>query len=243
MRALSASDIISTWERGIGLHPVDQALVLLSAACPSLAPEQLASLAIGRRDASLLRLRESIFGPTATSTATCPQCSEALEFTVRTTDWVADPAPDRGAPYELAQDGLALKFRLLDSTDLRTLAACPNVVAARRLLQDRCVLEVSRDGVRIACESLSEQETAHLASHMAECDPLADVALDLECAICNHGWSVAFDIASFLWHEIDALAKRLLGEVHTLARFYGWSETDILALSPARRNYYLERAS
>jgi len=243
MRALSASEMISTWERGSGRHAVDQALVLLSAACPSLAPEQLASLAIGDRDACLLRLRESIFGPTATGTARCPQCSEDLEFTVQTTDWVADPELDRGAPYGLVQDGLALKFRLPDSTDLRALVACPNVAVARRLLQDRCVLEVSRDGMGIACEALSEQEAAQLASHMAQCDPLAGIALDLECAVCGHDWSIAFDIASFLWHEIDACAKRLLGEVHTLARFYCWSETDILALSTARRNYYLELTS
>ena len=242
MRALSASEIIGAWERGIGRHPVDQALVLLSAACPSLAPEQLAAFTIGHRDACLLRLREAIFGPGASSTARCPHCSEALEFTVRTTDLVADP-PDRGVRYELVEGGLALKFRLPDSTDLRAIVACPNVVAARRLLRDRCVLEVSRDGTENASDALSEQETAQLASLVAQCDPLADITLDLTCAVCGQGWSVAFDIASFLWHEINALAKRLLGEVHTLARFYGWSETDILALSPARRNYYLEQAS
>jgi hypothetical protein len=242
MRTPSASEIISLWERGFGRHPVDQALVLLSAACPTLALEQLSSLAIGGRDACLLRLREAIFGPDATSTARCPHCAEALEFTVRTIDLLASP-PDQEAPYELVQDGLTLKFRLPDSTDLRAIVSYPDVGAARRQLLYRCVLEASRDGTRIACEALSEQETAQLASHMAQCDPQADITLDLDCAACGWGWSVAFDIAIFLWHEIDALAKRLLGEVHTLAQFYGWSESDILALSSARRNFYLEQAS
>ena len=36
---------------------------------------------------------------------------------------------------------------------------------------------------------------------------------------------------------------RILREVHTLAAAYGWSEAEILALSPARRRVYLELAA
>ncbi len=35
-------------------------------------------------------------------------------------------------------------------------------------------------------------------------------------------------------------AERLLREVHTLARAYGWSEGAILELGSARRERYLE---
>ena len=45
---------------------------------------------------------------------------------------------------------------------------------------------------------------------------------------------------SFLWTEIEAWAWRMLSDVHTLARAYGWGERDILALSPTRRQFYLE---
>jgi hypothetical protein len=31
-----------------------------------------------------------------------------------------------------------------------------------------------------------------------------------------------------------------LREVHTLAWAYGWREADILAMSPARRQFYIE---
>ncbi len=53
-------------------------------------------------------------------------------------------------------------------------------------------------------------------------------------------FSVAFDIVSFLWNELNAWAIRTLREVHILASAYGWSETDILAMSPWRRQFYLE---
>jgi hypothetical protein len=35
-------------------------------------------------------------------------------------------------------------------------------------------------------------------------------------------------------------ARSLLAEVHSLARAYGWTESEILALSPQRRSTYLE---
>ena len=75
---------------------------------------------------------------------------------------------------------------------------------------------------------------------MAECDPQAEVLIDMECPDCGHRWQMLFDIAAFLWTEIAVAAKRLLREVHTLARAYGWREADILSLSAARRQFYIE---
>ncbi len=51
----------------------------------------------------------------------------------------------------------------------------------------------------------------------------------------------AFDVGGFLWEEIDVRARRLLDEVHALARSYCWSERQILELSETRRRAYLER--
>ena len=46
-----------------------------------------------------------------------------------------------------------------------------------------------------------------------------------------------------LWAELEAVARRLAMEVHTLASAYGWSESEILSLSDARRRLYLEMVS
>ena len=75
---------------------------------------------------------------------------------------------------------------------------------------------------------------------MAMLDPQADVQIDADCPSCGHRWREPFDIVTFLWTEVSALARRLLADVHDLASAYHWSERDILALSPARRNAYLE---
>jgi hypothetical protein len=47
------------------------------------------------------------------------------------------------------------------------------------------------------------------------------------------------DAGVLLWDEIDARARALLAEVHTLASAYGWSEGEILSLGAARRASYL----
>jgi hypothetical protein len=58
--------------------------------------------------------------------------------------------------------------------------------------------------------------------------------------MCTYSWHAAFDIATYLATEVHTWASRQLREVHDLARAYGWSEAEILAMSPTRRRAYLE---
>ena len=108
------------------------------------------------------------------------------------------------------------------------------------LLVRRCVSQALRDGTEVTVETLPEMVITALSTRIAESDPQAEVQLDLTCPSCAHRWQLTFDIVSFFWMEISAQAKRLLREVHILARAYSWREADILSLSPARRQFYLE---
>ena len=82
-----------------------------------------------------------------------------------------------------------------------------------------------------------------LESRMAQADPQANIQLALGCPACGHSWLALFDIVGFFWREIDTWARRVLRDIHTLALAYGWSEAEILALSPWRRQFYLEMVS
>lgn len=239
MQRLSASQTIGLWERGSGQHPVDRALTLLAAACPDLAPVQLAEFGIGRRDRCLLEFRETIFGSTLDVNSTCPHCAENVEFSLRTEDLKMDPAQGEDA-RELEEAGIAIRYRLLNHSDMAAVARRAGEGEARRVLLKRCVLEANRGGAPVSSEELPEPLVSRLAARLAEGDPQADLVLDLHCAACDYRWKVQFDISTFLWTEIDVFAKRLLAEVHTLARSYCWSEADILAMSSARRRFYLE---
>jgi hypothetical protein len=125
-----------------------------------------------------------------------------------------------------------------------SVAACEDAREGRMMLARRCLLGARRGEPRAEPvelpDELPEQLMSELAARMIEHDPQAEVLLDLDCPACGHSWLVVFDIASFLWGEISALARRLLRDVHSLARAYGWSESDILSMSDARRQFYLE---
>jgi hypothetical protein len=239
MRPLSAHDLLKVWEVGEDQSPVDRALTILAAACPEMTRDELAALSVGQRDARLLGLRERTSGPKLNCFAECPQCAERLEFDVAIADLRVAAEPDEGT-WELVAENFVLGFRLPDSRDLAAAAGCRDQSAARDLLVQRCVLHASRDGVPIACNDLPAEIISALAQRMVECDPQAEVLLDLRCPECNHGWQVLLDIAGFFWTELSAQARRLLNEVRGLALVYGWREADILAMSARRRQYYLE---
>jgi hypothetical protein len=243
MQTLSASAVMHIWEVGARQHPIDRALTMLSALFPGWSRHDLALLSIGQRDGHLLTLREQLFGTHLLVLATCPVCAERVEFGLQTADIRTPLAPDGQQPvFELVVDAFTIQCRLPNSTDLAAIVHCDTVEQARRLLEQRCVLEV-RHGEEVVSEAaLPEQWREHLAARLREYDPQAEILFNLQCPACEHSWQMLFDIGAFLWEEIGAQARRLLRDVHTLARCYGWREADILALSQTRRQWYLELA-
>jgi hypothetical protein len=241
MRVLSAAELLTVWEQGVGQRPSQRALALLALACADDAlPERLALLSIGQRDEQLLRLRERLFGPSLAALSACPACSEALEFAVNAADLRVVPAAEPAETMELADADYAVQFRVPNSLDLATLDPAADRQANIRHLLKRCVTHARRGGAEIAVEDLPPEAIATIPARMAEADPQADVQLDLVCPQCEHRWQTPLDIVSFFWSEINAWALRILNDVHSLASAYGWPEADILALTPARRQAYLE---
>ena len=142
--------------------------------------------------------------------------------------------------FEMVQaDRFRVRFRPLNSDDLAAAGGAGDVAAMRRTLLDRAILEVVVDGCPASVTDLPEEAIDEIGRQLAQRDG-AELLLDLQCAACGHEWQETFDILSFFWSELSRYAKRLLQEVHTLAWAYGWSESEILAMSAARRRVYLE---
>jgi hypothetical protein len=136
--------------------------------------------------------------------------------------------------------GFELRFRLPRSRDLLSVAADANPEQVSRFLLRSCLESACYEGKGIGVEDLPNSVVHHLAARVAESDPLQEVLLDMTCPACNRRLQPLLDIGQFLWEEVDAYARRLLREVHTLARAYGWREEEVLALSARRRQAYLE---
>jgi hypothetical protein len=239
MRTLSPRELLEIWEEGQRLHPIDRALTLLATACPERGQEELARLSIGQRDALLFSIQELTFGPRLEAFCECPSCGAELELSLNTADLLAGGHGPTGSDLSLESEGFDVRFRPPNSLDL---AASVNVglVEGDKELLRRCVLRATQGDTEVAVESLPEAVTSAIASRMLESDPLSEIQLTLDCPACSRSWSTLLDIGSFLWTELDWQAKNLLREVDILARSYGWSEAEVLSLSPRRRQRYIE---
>ena len=211
--ALSPAALLRAWELAAPRGALDRPLVLLWAA--GQGGSELADLALAERDRALLALRRAMFGDAMACVTDCPACGERLEMAVSATA-LADALP------VCADDE---PMRPLTSRDVALAAASDE---PERVLIERA--GAAGEGFAAALERLQSLQEA------------AELRFSLTCAACGEAWSEVLDVAAYLWAEVEAAAHRLLGEVAEIAAALGWSEREILALSPIRRRAYLQIA-
>ena len=238
MRAWTATDILNIWEEGKSRDWIHRGLLLLAAWDGTKSTEAVSALTIGERDACLLEMRDQLFGPQLLCIAACPQCRQQLEFTLDIPDLKHQKADAAGDVFTINEGDYQVSFRLPNSDDLTGLPE--DAILGRQQIIQGCIRLARQFGREIPQDALPERVLSAVAGYMAELDPQSDLQLRLDCPQCDHQWYETFDILSFLWNEIQSYALRLLREVHILASAYGWSESEILALSPIRRQAYME---
>lgn len=240
MRALSIADLLNVWERGLARNATERALLLLEAADGETPRHELEELPVGRRDSRLLQLRNSIFGTSLVSVTCCPRCRERLEVTFSAAD-LAIPDADSDGSGALMQGGLRVTFRLPNSRDLIELSreSHPTADDARRGLLKRCVLSIEGSDADMPADELPAQIISEISELMARMDPGGDLRLSISCSACGQTSDLPLDIATFLWTELQFWAQQTLCDVHCLASAYGWSEHEILSMTPERRHFYL----
>lgn len=242
MHAYADAQLLEIWEQGLVQHPVDRALSLLLAAGAGDSRASLAALTIGQRDALLLQAYRHSVGGHLESTAHCPACGSQMEFQLDATRLVQESTHEPVAGLTTRIDGYELSLRPPTSFDLAAAAASPDVESARRVLLERCILNATLAGTPISPHELPARILDEVDERLSTCDPLAEILIDLTCTECGNTWQELLDVSAFLWAHVNAEARRLLIQVHTLASAYGWSEAEILALHPLRRKAYLELA-
>jgi hypothetical protein len=245
MRALDAKELLEVWEYGLNQDQLHKNLSILIAAYPEMNLDAIAKLSIGTRDRQLLQLREYLFGNRLRNIATCPKCSENVEWeTDITTLYLNSPEAidNTTGEYEMNHGDYRIRYRLINSIDIDSVSAEQSGKPKDVCLLYRSIIDCFQGGERCSIETLPDQVLRALSSEMEEKDPQANINIDLNCPACGHSWEVMFDIGSYLWHEINSWAERMLQTIHVLASTYGWSEEAILNMSPVRRQIYVTMA-
>jgi hypothetical protein len=242
MRPPAITELLTVWERSIEQPLLQRTINLLDLSCPELDSDAIAKLSIGERDARLLLLREWMFGSRLINIADCPKCTERVEWENNIEDiCLQSPQdPDFSKEFSLEVDEFKVRFRLPNSADVYEAIADEQEPPDPVRLLSRCILNVNCNDEVCDPDSLPDKVIEAINRRMDEEDPQADIHVALSCPHCEHRWELQFDIVSYLWAEIENWVERMLQVVGTLARAYGWSERDILNMSPVRRQIYLD---
>lgn len=237
MRQLTADEWINLWERGMHAPSARRALLMLQAAGLDEQPLDAARLSIGDRDRKLLAWRELLLGAELAGLARCMMCGTQVEMTFCKDQISSDQVQTDSLRVEA--HGYQVEFRLPNTEDLLAVVT-GDFESARRQILAMCIIEARYGRELCSAAELPADVVDDINDRMSAADPQADISLNVTCPECGSTFSVAFDIVGFLWREIEANAQRLLREVHTFARAYGWSEAEVLALTSERRQLYLE---
>lgn len=200
-------------------------------------------LPIGRRILRLLEIvARSQDDPNLYLAISCPQesCGEKLELPLPLAGLIehGKEALDQGdqLDWQMGPSSPSLALRRptgRDQAAWRTQRFASPQDATRALLQSLAVGK----GKRIPC--LNTRQEAKLSEALSDFDPLAAFRLSARCPACQGESQVPIDLERLCLDRLRALQSDLITAIHRLAIRYGWTEGDVIALSPARRAHYL----
>lgn len=226
--------LLSLWEQALPLGALErEALLARDGAAPALPT-------VGAQRLRLLERLGDELDPRVSLRSRCPACGDEAAFEVDLRELAGGlTADDDGRTHTLSHGCWEIAFRLPAPGDLIAAAGAADFV---RDLLARCVQRTTVDGESQGIDALPPEVLAVLSDAMDALDPAASLAFDVACPACGNAWSAPFDPAGALWSRLQGEAERLLVDIDTLAQRHGWTEGEILALSPVRRRAYLQLA-
>jgi hypothetical protein len=192
---------------------------------------------VGARTAALLRVlaltEEKASELSVRLVCRAPQCGQPLEVTLPIDALLAAAPDDAGSRPVLIPltDARTVALRRPTGLDLRAWHRTP--YATRRdavaAMLDTLVVE----------GSVAADDEPVVADAMATHDPLVAFAVSCACPACGAARDHPVDLEAAVLARLGARRRSLLREVHMLASRYGWTESEVLAVAPARRAQYL----
>lgn len=234
---ITDAEILDLWGHVRHLDGVDR----LAALAAATGDDAVDGWTVGRAHAAVLSLQEALAGP-LDATVTCPGCGEVVEF-------MLDPAAVRTSvehaapPTPVAHDGWHVRWRPVTLGLLRWAGQAGDVAAADARLLAGVVEQVKTpDGGEADIAELPDDVRVAVEAAVAATDPLVEVVVSVRCAACATGLEAEVDLAAHTAAALAARAVALLDDVAVLARAYGWTEDEVLALPAWRRVAYRDEA-
>ncbi|HSI71291.1 MAG TPA: hypothetical protein VK941_13730 [Gillisia sp.] len=224
--------ILNAWDLCQEASYWNKGLILASLYLPEFKESEVAQWSIEKRDIVLLHLRKVLFGNKFTNVCSCPECGEMLEweFFYESLDLPAlDDVPDN-ISISLKSSERSPKLRLPTTVDMLT--------ENEDLVIQNC-LHWPAD-TKLFTGDKANALRSRIFKKFDEVCVFSNLSFQLTCVNCSTRWESLFDILSYLWKEIDLWAQNFLNHVFILAKAFGWTEEEILNLSPNRRNHYLK---
>ena len=204
-----------------------QAATLLIGRCAlvedrPIGPDAARSLALGDREVLLRAIYMANFGADFAARVECGAgCAEGIEFDVDVAG-LTEPAPEAGPTHSLVVAGETVACRVPTGADLERALGLGSGAA---------------EALAAACTGGRSVDPELLSRELSRLDPNAECALGLACPSCGAPVDAVLDGLELIRTAL-AESGGFMMQVDRLARAYGWTEAEILALPRSRRLRY-----
>ena len=183
---------------------------------------------------ALLAVAAATAGRALPAIGRCPRCGEGIDLHLDLADFALEP-PEGAIPMETGGGGWRLRLPTGEDQARWLRAGAGQGDLAATLLADASGRPWPQ-GRDLPAGWAAAAETA-----LAGADPLTPLALAFACPHCGGEGALEPDLEGLLLARLERERRSLLRQVHALASAYHWGEAEILALSPDRRAWYVER--
>jgi hypothetical protein len=205
--------------------------VLAACAAPPIAHEAVWDMTLAARLGGLLAILAATDPRRQLSlTRHCPRatCGEAMDIDLPTRELIALA---RSAGERAEADCRGRRLRRPCGSDQRRWR--------QARFTSRAEAEAAVLASLVAGGPVTAEERAVLAEALAELDPLSAFEVAVTCPECGHAVGIPVDLEAVVLGELARHQAQMIADVDRLARRYGWSESQVLAVPAWRRKQYL----
>ena len=243
--------LLDAWDAGGAAPDVARGSVVL-AVSGVVTPDDAADLPLGVLGELALQCHIEAFGARLDGVVGCPTCAGTLEVALRLDRLLADSV---ARTESVARTDSATRAEHADRTDscsvelttgtahvraptVRDLLAVGTTDDPAHAILARCVQD--RAGCAVDPTQVSAADLELLDAALEQGAGVGLTRVRTSCPDCDSEVVAVLDPCALLWGQVLAAAPALLREVARLAAAFGWTEDEVLALTPTRRSAYLE---